>query len=93
MSLYSFCDDAQIKSTAQRNECLYDGPRLAAFEHPRDESAINFDFVEWKLPELAQAGISDTKIIQRNLNSKRTYTIEHRARQFRILNEDAFGDF
>src|SRR6266516_2467043 len=45
---------------------LHDGKAVILFRNILDEGAIDLDPVEWKAPQIAERGVSDTEIIHRN---------------------------
>ena len=89
----AFRRDRQSDGAAQRGNGLHDGGRIPVGGVPErlDEGAVDLDLVDLEAPQVAQARMPASEIVQRDAESRCPQALECIAGQ-RVAEQDAFGD-
>src|SRR5580658_1402016 len=58
-----------------------------------DEGLVNFQDINWKPLEIAEAGIAGTEVVHRKVYSHRLERVKYGCRGFSTKHESAFGEF
>ena len=70
-----------------------DDGRIIGFSgNLRDKRPVDFQHIDRKLPQVAEAGIPGTEIIHRKVNAHRFEVFKHRGRKFGVIHKNPFGE-
>src|SRR4051812_24578344 len=90
--LDAFGGDRHPEALGELDDRLDDRDRLAVAGRVADEAAVDLQFVEDGLVQIAERRIAGAEIVQRNADAERPKPLQHVERALAVAEEDRFGD-
>ena len=91
LGLDALGDDIHAERASDRHHRLDDGPGNIDARNSADERAVDFDLVELKIAEIAQARIARAEVVERSSEAERPEVIEDQMGMIGRLKQDALG--
>ena len=83
-------DDPQLEAPGHADHRGHNG-RIVAAADLTDEQLIDLEGIDWKLEQIAQAGVARAEVIDRHLYPSFPHGLEGGRRELGTLHQDAFG--
>jgi hypothetical protein len=87
----ALCNNQVFETLSHVNYGVDDGRIIGFSGDLRDKGSVNFQYINRKLPKVAEAGIPGAEIIHREVNAHRFEVLKHRGRKFSIIHKNPFG--
>ena len=86
-------NDEVLETFAHTDDGVYDGAVAGIASDAAHEGLVNFQAVEGKLLEIAEAGIAGAEIIDGQMYAHGLKLLKYGGGRFGILHKNAFGEF
>lgn len=85
--------DGETELLAEPDRRADDGSVFGIGQQIKHERAVDLEPVEWKLPEIAQARVTGTEIIEQDPHAELLNALEDGEHATFVMEQDVFGDF
>src|SRR5580704_13859841 len=89
----AFGNHALLEVPAHINDGAYDGRVIRISRDLVDKGLVNFQDIDGKLPEIAEAGIAGAEVIHSKVQPHHFELLKYSSSGFDIIHKHAFGEF